>query len=89
MKRILIVLLLFLSACSVGVKSLPTEKIPLDLQNPTSIQMKSVDFTVINDNICLTESGYKNLLFDLLNIQNFIILQQQVIESYRSYYEKK
>jgi len=71
------------------VKSDPVERVALNLSSPDPVKLESVDVVLHNDLICVDERSYKNLMYNAAIVQNYIILQNQILESYRDYYEKK
>ena len=87
--RILLLLVLLLTGCTrtLNVKSDLVEKVPLNISSPVAIDAKPVLISVQNDLICMSDNYYKNLVFNMTLIQNWIMLENQVLGSYKNYYE--
>lgn len=85
--RLSFLLILFLSACS----SHFVEKPKLNIQNPEPLELYNYNFEVYNISeeakICLNPKGYSNLSKNFQELKRFIIQQQQIIDSYKKYYE--
>lgn len=87
-----ITLILFL-CCICGCNSTPDERILLELSNPEPITMLDYNITVftVNDEakICVSGEGYENMSKNMMELKRYIIQQNEIIKSYKNYYEKR
>lgn len=94
--RVLLVLLIQIqlygcTTTEVVVEYVPVQKEPLNLKYPNSPWVKDMHFKAIRyqeDNlICLTEDNYKTLILNSKSVLNYILIQDDVIQKYKEYYE--
>lgn len=86
-----IILILFL-CCICGCNITP-ERILLELPDPEPITMLDYNITVfaVNDEakICVSGEGYENMSKNMMELKRYIIQQNEIIKSYKNYYEKR
>lgn len=83
-----LILLLLLSGCSLlQVKSEPIERVKLNIQEQSALNLKPINVVLKDEFICVSENDYKTMLYDLSLIQNWITIERQTLDSYRQYYE--
>ena len=62
------------------------EKVSLNLPSQEPLELEDVEF---DDNFCMDENNFKRLLLNLKQIEQYILMNNEIIEIYRDYYEKK
>ena len=100
MKRLLLVsTLLALSALTVGctsvkpveVRTICEQKLPLNMQDPTEINLYDVNFNLVEVDgtlyYGLTQDNFNNLSKNIAVLKKYMISQKEIINSYRNYYE--
>jgi len=103
-KSLVVIPLLFVTACSYfhTDKVDVTPVVQLNLPDPTPLTLDPVSFRVITDKtqkevfhslpekflIGLTAQQYQNLSINTQKLQNYVVEQKLILDSYRSYYEK-
>ena len=86
-----IILILFL-CCICGCNS-TSKRILLELPDPEPITMLDYNITVFTVNgeakICVSGEGYENMSKNMMELKRYIIQQNEIIKSYKNYYEKR
>lgn len=104
MKKLIVLLILVLSSGCIKRNNCPTlvEKQPLALPAPEPVDLRDVNFLVIKKNnidkilakqkdpvlFCVNGDGYKDLALNLKDLTNYILVEKDILEKYRSYYEQ-
>lgn len=92
-KGLLIALTLFVTACATPepiVNYIYVEKEPLNIQLPQKpVLNNTTEFTLDNSQVCTTEDMINNHMSNLIEIQGYIEKLEEVLRSYREYYESK
>lgn len=91
------------STKEIEIASIPVKKEALNIPNPEALKLTNIEWIVItsenSDEVFkklkdynyvlfgITDKGYENLSNNFLLIQNYILEQKTIIESYKKYYE--
>lgn len=93
---ILILSVSFLGACTNTIRthSLNQDRVSLELERPSPLNLQTNIKWIYSEDknehplVCLTPTDYEKMSMNLLKIKNYTSEQNQVINSYKSYYEK-
>ncbi|UTS52002.1 hypothetical protein [Synechococcus phage BUCT-ZZ01] len=84
---------LFISACATpepAVNYVYVEKAPLNIELPQKPKLNNTtEFTLENSKVCTTEDMINNHMSNLVEIQGYIEKLEELLRSYREYYESK
>lgn len=94
--KLLLSFCMLMASCTPAIKpvTVVTQETPrpkLEITKPEPIELKEVKITISKEGpirFCLDEVSYKNLIYNWQEIRSYIEKQNEVIRSYKEYYEK-